>query len=145
MVNEKMMDGTRDSAGVMCGGGYVGKQVADGGGWVQGNMCSCTVRERVVSTRGYTCSGATVNCRDVCKVLCAKWITWRVCLFVHVRETDLLIYREKGYMPVLCLEVERIIKRFRSRCIIVDNGCGKLMFAVYLVGDVVCKYYYNEE
>jgi hypothetical protein len=70
---------------------------------------------------------------------------WRVCLFVYVRETDLLICREKGYVTVLWLEVERIIERFRSRCIIVDNCCGKLMFAVYLVGDIVGKYFYNEE
>ncbi len=126
-------------------GGYVGKQVACGGDWVQSNMCSCTVRERVITSRGYTCSGATVNCRDVCKVSRVKWIMCRMCSFVYVNETELLIYREKGYVPVFCFEVEKIIERYRSRCIIMDNCHCEIMCIGYLDDSSVCKHFYNEE
>ncbi len=120
-----------------------GKQVVEEWRQAQRSGCSCTVRETVVITRGCTCSGATLNYRDV-KILRAKWTPWRLYLCVYVREMYLLIYREKGYVTVLWLEVERIIESFRSRCIRVDSCCGILMFEVDADGDMVCNYNYNE-
>jgi hypothetical protein len=119
------------------------KQVVEELRQAQRRGCSCTMRESVVITRGCTCSGATSNYRDV-KILRVKWTPWRSCLCGYVREKYLQLYREKGYVPVLWLEVERSIENVRSRCIIVDNFCGILMFEVDAAGDMVGNYNYDE-
>ncbi len=71
----------------------MGKQVTYGGGGVQSNMCSCVVRVEHVTTRGCTCIDLLSTCRYFGKMLCGKVRTLCMCLFVYLRETELVIYR----------------------------------------------------
>jgi hypothetical protein len=97
-------------------GGLYGKAGNVRGGGVQSNMCSCGMRAEIVTTRGCTCSELLLLCRHPGIMTCGKVRTFCMCLFVNICKNEMVIYREKGYVPTLCVGEEQFIERDRSRC-----------------------------
>ncbi len=79
-------------------------------------MCSCGMRAEIVTTRGGTCSEILLLCRQSGIIMCGKVRTLCLCLFVNICKNEIVIYREKGYVPTLCVGEEQFIERDRSWC-----------------------------
>jgi hypothetical protein len=54
-----------------------------------------------------------------------------MCLLVYLCENEMVVYREKGYVPAFCVGEEQFNGRDRSRCILKDKCHSGTMLVLY--------------
>jgi hypothetical protein len=59
-----------------------------------------------------------------------------MCLFVNICENEMVIYREKGYVPTFCVGEEQFIGRDRSRCILKDMCDSGIMVVLQMTDNL---------
>jgi hypothetical protein len=102
-------------------------------------MCSSDVRAEIVTTRGCTCSEILLWCRQSVITTCGKVRKFCVCLFINVCKNEIVICREKGYAPTLCVGEEQFIERDRSRCTL-KGMCDSEVVMMIQISDNLGRY-----